>query len=94
VTHFLTEAESEFGADIIISRLAEAGIHAWPEPVPGGPLRYAGYSGFARGAVGRRNVYVEESDLARARAVLAEAESVDEDELARLAEESGPPPRV
>lgn len=84
MSRFLAHAESEFGADIIIARLAEAGIHAASPSV----------NSESGGAIGKWNIYVEEADLERAREVLAEAESVDEDELARLAEEAGPPPRV
>ena len=88
MNRLLADVDNEFAADIIISRLAESGIHAWIQSNEalqsrGGPTIRS-----------RCTVYVEESELERARAALAEAEAVDEDELARLAEEAGPPPRI
>jgi hypothetical protein len=67
---------------MIVGRLAEAGVHAW----------------FSRTRAGRAvmaapcDVYVEDTDLEAARGALAAAANVDEAELTRLAEESGPPP--
>lgn len=79
----LASAANEFEADMIIARVAEAGIHAWPSDS----------GSFGRGGGGGpRDVYVDEADLATARAALANAESVSEAELAALSEQSSPPP--
>ena len=79
----IASAANEFEADIVLSRLAEAGIHAWPTEV----------GSFGRGGGGGPcDVYVDEADFERARRVLAEAESVNEAELDALAERSAPPP--
>ncbi len=79
----LASAANELEADMIIARLAEAGIRAWPSD--------AGAFGRGGGA-GPRDVYVEDADLTRARQTLEEAESISEADLIALSEESPPPP--
>jgi Putative prokaryotic signal transducing protein len=73
---YLTTGHNEIEADIIMSRLSEAGIAAWQQGLGGEP----GYSG-------ARDVYVGDADLEAAREVLADAKDVDEDELIELSEE-------
>ncbi len=74
-------APNESQADLIVARLAAAGITAVSQLSLGNP---------EFGAAGGRMIYVEELDLARARQVLAAEEApFDEDELARLSEEAG-----
>jgi Putative prokaryotic signal transducing protein len=70
--------EAEEG--LVISRLAESGIKAVAQ-------RTIGNVEF--GGSGARNVLVEESQMDRARELLAGDEAIDEDELARLSEEAG-----
>ena len=73
----LTTASNEFEADIILSRLDEAGIHAWESNSLGGPA----------GSAGPRDVYVDDDvDLERAKDVLREAQNVAEEELDEFAE--------
>jgi Putative prokaryotic signal transducing protein len=80
-THLATVA-NEFEADMILTRLSEAGVRAWPSVE--GP--------FGRGGTGEtRDIYVEDADLERAREVLAAAESIGEDELRTLSEQDPPP---
>ncbi len=78
----LTTAHDEIEADIVLARMKEAGIHAWPSSAL--RSRY--------GSAVPQDIYVEDEDLERARAALQASENVDEAELTRLAEESGPPP--
>jgi hypothetical protein len=81
----VTTAGSEPEASLVMGRLTEAGIHCM---CSGGSF---GRGGVVDGlAAGGRSVYVEERDLARARAVLkAERGGFDEAELARLSEQAG-----
>jgi Putative prokaryotic signal transducing protein len=79
VAHVLTTASNEFEAEIILSRLQEAGIHAWESNDLGG----------RRGSAGPRGIWVEDSELEQATRVLKEAQEVDEAELDRLAEGGG-----
>jgi hypothetical protein len=72
VRHLIT-AGSDFEAEIICSRLREAGI----EPVREGEG--------SRGLISR-DVYVEDGDLERAQGALEVAEGVSEEELIRLSE--------
>jgi Putative prokaryotic signal transducing protein len=68
-------------ADIIMGRLADAGIRCMHSP---------GLGGYGRGMPQTLEVYVNANDLERARAVLKEDEGgFDEQELARLSEEAG-----
>jgi hypothetical protein len=83
VSRYLTTANNELEAQIILARLREAGLSAWESNSLGGRA----------GSGGPRDVYVEDADLERARAVLREVQDVDEAELDALAEgagESGP----
>lgn len=72
---------SEFEANIVRERMAEAAITVLigPEGNPREP------------GAGTRDIYVEDADLERARAVLQAAGAVDQDELDRLSRQSGPP---
>jgi hypothetical protein len=77
----VTSVSSEPEAELICSRLAEAGIQAMPERNTGG--------GGWRGS-GGCDVYVEEHSLDRAREVLeADEGGVSDEELARLSDEAG-----
>jgi hypothetical protein len=76
LSRHLTTASNEFEADIVLSRLRDAGISAWESNSLGG----------RPGSAGPRDVYVEDADLERARQALAAAQDVDEDELDALAE--------
>lgn len=82
MNRWVTTAGNEIEADIIVGRLTDAGIHAWAS----NPL--ASRTGLSR----PYDIYVDDADLDAAKRVLVEAEGVDEGELARLAEEAGPPP--
>jgi hypothetical protein len=74
-------ASSEAEADMISSRLLQAGIHAVAQRTIGGPE--FGYSG-------SRYVYVDEVDFDRAAALLKEDEDpISDEELARQSEEAG-----
>jgi hypothetical protein len=79
VSRYLTTASSEFEADAIRGRLAEAGIPV----IAQGAMDEHGIE-FAH----TRDVYVNDGDLERAREILKSDERFDEDELARLSEES------
>lgn len=80
MTVLLTTVNSEPEAELLSARLGEAGIETI---VQGGAFT-------AQAAqVGRRDVYVAERDLERARALLREASDVSEEELIEAAEESG-----
>jgi hypothetical protein len=81
VSSYLTTASNEFEAQIIAERLEEAGISA----IQKSPL------GPRWGDGGRRDLYVEDRDLARARQTLKDAEATSEQELDRLSEEAPPP---
>lgn len=74
-------AGNQAEAELICSRLLEAGIHAISQRNFGGP---------EFGGSGSRTVFVDERDAVRAREILAtDEEPVNEDELARLSEEAG-----
>jgi Putative prokaryotic signal transducing protein len=79
-------AGSALEASLIVGRLREAGIPC----VQRGGAADSTPGGFNRGAVSEgRSVYVQEADLERARAVIkADEGGFDEEELARLSEES------
>jgi hypothetical protein len=79
MARYLTTASSEFESGAIRGRLSEAGIHVLEE----GALDERGVA-FARS----RDIYVDDRDLERAKAVLQENQDFDEDELARLSEEA------
>jgi hypothetical protein len=79
VAHTLTTASNELEADIILSRLEEAGIHGWESNSLGG----------RPGSVGPRDIYVDDAELEQARRVLKEAQEVDAAELDRLADPRG-----
>jgi hypothetical protein len=82
MARLLTTVHDAMEADMVLTRMEEAGIHAWSSS----PFtsRY--------GSAVPQDIYVEDDELERARAALKAAEDVDQDELTRLAEESGPPP--
>jgi hypothetical protein len=72
---------NEAEAELLCGRLSQAGIHAVSQRTIGGP---------EWGSSGGRYVYVDETDLDRARALLKSAEgSISDDELARLSDEAG-----
>jgi Putative prokaryotic signal transducing protein len=73
---FLITASSAFEAEIVCSRLREAGI----EPL------WQGSEMPRSGEIVMRDIYVEDDELERAKQVLAEAEDFDEEELIRLSE--------
>jgi type III secretory pathway lipoprotein EscJ len=74
-------ATSEAEAEMIVERLAEAGIHALEKPTSGiGGMQIGG--GF-----GGREVYVEEPEAAQALELLSTQEFSDE-ELAALSEQA------
>lgn len=74
-------ASGEFEADIIRERLAEAGIGALIEG-EGNPRRIG---------AGPTDSYVEDSELERAREVLAAAQDIDEEQLDALSQSAAPP---
>ncbi len=77
----VTSVTTQQEAELICSRLAEAGIRAMPRLSTGG--------GAWRGT-GGCDVCVEEHTLERAREVLAADEgAISDEELARLSEEAG-----
>ena len=74
-------AANEAEAEMIRDRLLSEGVQAISQRTIGGP---------EWGGSGARSVYVNETDLDRARAVLGANEGAfSEDELARLSEEAG-----
>jgi hypothetical protein len=73
-------ASSDFEAEIVRERLAEAGISVLVEG-DGNPRSIA---------AGKRDIFVEEAEFERAQAALKAAQEVDEDELTRLSQESRP----
>jgi hypothetical protein len=79
----IAAASSGIEADLIGQRLGESGIAAISRRSIGGP---------EWGPSGAHYVYVEASDLERARELLAASEGISDAELERLAEGSGPPP--
>jgi hypothetical protein len=68
-------------ADLIVQRLAEAGIQATSQRSIGGP---------EWGLSGAQYVYVEAENLDQARAVLAAPSTLSDAELAELAEDAAP----
>jgi hypothetical protein len=79
VSRYLTTVGSGFEAEIVLGRLADAGIQA----VQQGTL----VLGKPAGAAGAQDIYVEDEDFDRAREALRSAESVSEDELVRAEED-------
>jgi hypothetical protein len=79
VTSYLTTARNEPELDAICGRLADAGIRVLAQ----GALDRLGVP-FATS----RDIYVNDDDLERARQVLSSNQDFDEDELARLSEQS------
>jgi hypothetical protein len=65
-------------AELILQRLAQAGIVATSQRTIGGP---------EWGESGSQYVYVEAADLGRARELLNTGEGLSEDELAKLSEQ-------
>jgi hypothetical protein len=80
MSRHLTTASNELEAEIVISRLREAGIGAWESNNLGG----------RPGSAGARDIYVEDTSLERAQQILAAAQDFDEDELAELAQRARP----
>jgi hypothetical protein len=80
MNRWVTTAGTEIEADIIVGRLADAGIHAWTSD-----------SLWSRTGLNHPyDIYVDDADLDAAKLVLVKAqEDIDEGELARLAEEAG-----
>jgi DNA-binding IclR family transcriptional regulator len=73
-------AQNEPQAELIVQRLAAAGISAVSQLSSGNP---------EFGSSGGRTIYVEEADLERARAALADEEpAFTDDELAELSEQA------
>jgi flagellar biosynthesis/type III secretory pathway M-ring protein FliF/YscJ len=73
-------ARTEPEAELIVQRLAQAGISAVSQLSSGNP---------EFGASGGRTIYVEEDDVERARAALADAEQgFSDEELAELSEQA------
>jgi hypothetical protein len=70
-------------AELIRQRLGEAGIESVSQRTIGGP---------EWGTSGAQYVYVDVSELERARTLLAASEELSEAELGELAEGAGPPP--
>lgn len=65
MARFLTTASSEFEAEMIRERLAEAGIAVLIEGTGASPRAFAG---------GKRDIYVEDEVLERAQEALREAQ--------------------
>lgn len=79
MARYLTTATSEFEANAIRGRLSEARISLLAQ----GALQDDGVT-----LVTGRDIYVNDNDLERAKAILKSDEGFDEDELARLSEQS------
>ena len=79
MSEYLMSAGSEFEGEVVRERLAEAGIAVVVQGQESPRHAYL---------IPGRAIYVEADQLERARAVLAEAENVDEAELDRLSQES------
>jgi hypothetical protein len=76
-------------AELIVQRLAEAGITATSQRTIGGPQW---------GPSGSQYIYVESAERERAREILKSTEGLSDEELARLSEQAPPvtepgPPR-
>jgi hypothetical protein len=82
VSAYLTTASNEFETNMILDRLAAAGVRA----VHQGTLGPTGGSG------GARDIYVEEPDLVRAREALEVPEGDGDEVLIELREEAGARP--
>jgi len=83
----VAQGRTEVEAQMICGRLETAGIEA----------SYRRSSGAIPqiGSGAEHTVYVDSDELVRARSVIADAEApFSDEELARLAEEAGPPPEV
>jgi len=78
MTKYLTSASNQFEADVILSRLAEAGIQAIPQST----------LGYRRDGMGTRSIYVDDADLEAAQKALKDAEGISEDELIAAEEEA------
>jgi hypothetical protein len=77
----IATAANQPEGELIVARLAQAGITAVEQRVSGNP---------EFGGGGWRYVYVQEGDLERARAVLAiDQPPFSDEEIARLSEEAG-----
>jgi hypothetical protein len=81
MTRFLLTASTEFEADIVRERLAEAGISVLIE----------GQANPRAIAAGGRDIYVDDGALERAREVLAAAQDVSEDDLTTLSQATATP---
>jgi hypothetical protein len=75
-------ASSGAEADLICQRLAEAGIQATSQRSIGGP---------EWGTSGGQYVYVESTQLDRARELLAAGSGISDEDLAKMAEDAGRP---
>ena len=74
-------ARTEPEADLLVQRLAAAGISAVSQLSSGNP---------EFGSSGGRTIYVEDADVERARAVLGDTENeFSDEELAELSERAG-----
>jgi transcriptional/translational regulatory protein YebC/TACO1 len=76
MSRYLTTATNEFEADMILERLAEAGVRAVEQ----------GTLGPRAGGTGALDIHVEERDLDRAREALKAAEDVSDEELTQLSQ--------
>jgi hypothetical protein len=82
MSRHLTTTSNEVEAEIVLSVVRAAGISAWQSNDLGGRPGYGG----------PRDIYVEDADLERAQQALKDAQDVDQDELAELAERQRPAP--
>jgi hypothetical protein len=83
MSSWLMAAPNEFVADAVCQQLLEAGVH----PLPLGASARLGT------LAGRRDIYVADGDLERARQILKEIEAVSDQELAKLSEAAQPEQR-
>jgi len=74
-------AANEAEAELIVQRLAEAGITASSQRTIGGP---------EWGPSGSQYIYVESAERDKAREILKRTEGISEEELARLSEQPLP----
>jgi hypothetical protein len=79
MSRYLTSVSNAFEAEMVLGRLADAGIHAAQQ----GTL----VLGQPGGTAGAQDIYVEDEDIDRAREALRVAESVTEDELVQAEED-------
>lgn len=75
MSRWLTTGANEIEADIILTRLGEAGIPAWESNSLGG----------RPGSAGPRDIYVDDANIEHARETLRGVQDVDEGELTALA---------